>query len=169
MHCLSASSFEMCINQPFGGYQPYRPYTSASLVLILTKPRRCLSMPFYRRPAKYYTNVGPVNLWNLFVEQCDHCLIRPSLTLTLPGTERIQTLAVISRSVLCCHSNETRAPIANPTNSGEPEGTRALPFPKSHLGPCNSVGMQRETDRHTETDDSDQYTFRLGYVSRENV
>jgi len=29
----------------------------------------------------------------------------------------IQALADISRSALCCHSNETRAPIAKPPNT----------------------------------------------------
>jgi len=32
-------------------------------------------------------------------------------------------LADISRSALCCHSNETRAPIANPHNSTQLQGT----------------------------------------------
>jgi len=36
-----------------------------------------------------------------------------------PGIEQVQALANISRSVLCCHSNETRAPIANPPNSAQ--------------------------------------------------
>jgi len=30
--------------------------------------------------------------------------------LTQPGIEQVQALADISRSPLCCHSNETRAP-----------------------------------------------------------
>jgi len=34
---------------------------------------------------------------------------------------RVQALADISRSALCCHSNETRAPIANPPNSAQSE------------------------------------------------
>jgi len=38
---------------------------------------------------------------------------------TEPGIERVQALADISRSALCCHSNETRAPIANLTNSAQ--------------------------------------------------
>jgi len=33
-----------------------------------------------------------------------------------PGLQGEQALADISRSVLYCHSNETRAPIANPPN-----------------------------------------------------
>jgi len=33
-----------------------------------------------------------------------------------PGIQRVQAVPDISHSVLCCHSNETRAPIANPCN-----------------------------------------------------
>jgi len=41
-----------------------------------------------------------------------------------PGIERVQALAAdISRSALCCHSNEIHAPIANPANIAELEGT----------------------------------------------
>jgi len=50
---------------------------------------------------------------------------------------------------LCCHSDATRAPIANPPNSAQPRGS---PYhsPKLHPGPCNSVGMRPQTDRHTD-------------------
>jgi len=49
----------------------------------------------------------------------------------------------------CCHSNVTRAPIANPPNSAQLAG---IPYSiKLHPGLCNSVGMQAWTDRHTET------------------
>ena len=88
-------------------------------------------------------------------------------TNTQPGVKQAQALADISdisRSALCCRSNETRASIANPPNSPQLEGT-AYHSPKSHPGPCSSVGMRRGTDRHT--DGRDQYTFRLGYASRE--
>jgi len=85
-----------------------------------------------------------------------------------PGTERVQALADISRSALCCHGTETRAPIANPPNSAQLEGTRYY-SPNLHPGPCSGVGMRRGTVRHTHrhTDGRDHYTFRLGYVSRE--
>jgi len=79
-----------------------------------------------------------------------------------PGIERAQALADISRSALCCHSNETRAPIANPPSSAQLEGT--LPFPKLHPSPC-SVGMRRGTDRQTHG--RNQRTFCLGYASGE--
>jgi len=36
-------------------------------------------------------------------------------------------LADISRSALCCHSNETRAPIANPPNSEQLESSCIIP------------------------------------------
>ena len=40
-----------------------------------------------------------------------------------PGIQRVQALADISRSALCCHSNETSAPIANLPNHAQLEGT----------------------------------------------
>jgi len=67
-----------------------------------------------------------------------------------PGIGRVRALADIARSVLCCHSNKTRAPISNPSNSAQLEGT---PYhsPKLHPGPCSNVGMRRGTDTHRDT------------------
>jgi len=81
-----------------------------------------------------------------------------------PGIEWTQALADISCSALCCHSNETRAPITSLPNSAQPHGTPTIPpsYIRVHI-----VEMQRGTDRHT--DARDQYTFRLGHASRENV
>jgi len=42
-----------------------------------------------------------------------------SLKNKTPRTQRVQTLADISRSALCCHGNETRAPIVNPPNNAQ--------------------------------------------------
>ena len=53
--------------------------------------------------------------------------------------------------LVCCHGNETHAPIANPPNSPQIGGTPYL-SPKLHAGPCSSVGMRRGTDRHTDRD-----------------
>jgi len=50
---------------------------------------------------------------------------------------------------VCCHSNETRAPIGNLRHSAQLEGT---PYhsPESHPGRCSSVGMRkRQTDTQT--------------------
>jgi len=68
----------------------------------------------------------------------------------------------------CCHNNATRAPIENPPNSAQLGG---IPYhsAKSHLGPCNSVGMQPLTDIHTDrhTDAREHNTFLVVYDSRE--
>ena len=40
--------------------------------------------------------------------------------------ERVQALADILRSALCCQRNETRAPITNPPNSAQLEGTPTI-------------------------------------------
>jgi len=68
-----------------------------------------------------------------------------------------------------CHSNATRAPIANPPNSAQVGGS-LYHSPKLHTGPCTSVGMRPRTDRHTErdthTDARDHNTFRVVYDSR---
>jgi len=50
---------------------------------------------------------------------------------------------------LCCHSNATRAPIANPPNSAQLGVTPTIP-PKLHPGPCSSVGMQPPTGTQTD-------------------
>ena len=83
---------------------------------------------------------------------------------TKPGIERVQTLADISRSAICCRSNESRAPVANPPNSAQLEGNLYHDSPKLYPGPCSSVGMWRGTDRQTDTHTygRDEYTFRLG-------
>jgi len=81
--------------------------------------------------------------------------------------ERVKALDDISRSG-CCHSNETRAPVANPPTSAQLEGTPTIP--KLYPSPCSSVGMQRETDRQTHrlTDThTDKHTYaRDQYISR---
>jgi len=46
------------------------------------------------------------------------------------------------RSALCCHSNETCAPIANQHYSAQLEDT-TYNSSTLHPSPCNSVGMRR--------------------------
>jgi len=67
---------------------------------------------------------------------------------------------------LCCHSNATRAPIANPPNSAQ-LGDSPYHSPKLHPDPCNSVGMRPRTDRRTDTQTHDHNTFLVVYDSRE--
>jgi len=58
----------------------------------------------------------------------------------------------------CCHSNETRAPIANPPNNAQLESTPTIP---------PSYIRVRAVVWECCKDGRDQYTFRLGYASRE--
>jgi len=67
---------------------------------------------------------------------------------------------------LCCHSNATGAPIANPPNSAQLGGS-LYHAPKLHPGPCSSVGVQPRTDRQTDrhTGARDHNTFCVVYDS----
>ena len=62
---------------------------------------------------------------------------------------------------LCCHSNATGAPIANPPNSAQ-LGDSLYHAPKVHPGPCSSEGIRPRTD----TDARDHNTFCVVYDSR---
>jgi len=59
---------------------------------------------------------------------------------------------------LCCHSNATRAPIANPRNSAQLEGS-LYRAPKLHPSPCSSVGVRPRTDTQTDSH-TDRQTHR---------
>jgi len=66
-----------------------------------------------------------------------------------PGIERVQVLADISRSALCCHSNETRAPIANPPNCAQLEGTpcHSPNYIRVRWVECGNAARDRQTHR----------------------
>jgi len=51
---------------------------------------------------------------------------------------------------LCCHTNATSAPIANPPNSAQLGGS-LYHAAKLHPGPCSIVGVRPRTDRQTHT------------------
>jgi len=73
-----------------------------------------------------------------------------------PGIERVQALADISRSALCCHSNETRAPIANPPNNAQREGTPTIPPSyirvRAVVWECGEGQTDTHRQTHTQTD-----------------
>jgi len=52
---------------------------------------------------------------------------------------------------LCCHSNTTGAPIANPPNNAQLGGS-LYHAPKLHPGLCSSVGVWLRTDNQRQTD-----------------
>jgi len=84
----------------------------------------------------------------------------------LPVTRHRASASMHSLTFRVCHSNATRTPIANPSNSPQLGG---IPYhcPNLHLGPCNSVGMRPRTDaqtdrqRHRHTDAGDHNKFRV--------
>ena len=88
-----------------------------------------------------------------------------------PAIEQVQVVADISCSALCCHSNETRAPIANPPNIAQLGASPGIP--SSYIRVCAVVWecgdgqTDRQMDRYTHTDKHDQYTFRVIYDSHE--
>ena len=80
----------------------------------------------------------------------------PASSVHRPRPDHRSPYLVISRDgrklvlgfALCCHSNATRAPIANPPNSAQLGGS-LYHAPKLHPCPCSSVGVWQRTDRQT--------------------
>jgi len=63
--------------------------------------------------------------------------------------EQGQALADISRSALCCHSNETRAPIANSPNSVQLQAPPTIPASYVRIRAVVWECGEGQTDRHT--------------------
>ena len=106
-------------------------------------------------------------MWNLFVSRWPRtCAF--GISLYKPGTERAQALSDISRSALCRHSNETRAPIANLPNSAQLGAPNTIPpsYIRVHavVRECGEGKTDRQTDTETRVTN---IHFRLGYTSRE--
>jgi len=70
-----------------------------------------------------------------------------------PGMEWVRALADISRSALCCHSNETRAPVANPPSSAQlqdsPYHSPSYIRVRAVVWECGDGQTYIQTDRHT--------------------
>ena len=102
------------------------------------------------------------------VKICDECEMSSSAVVLIlwlfkhweyhtPSIRLLETSARTSHSAsiaslltfcimcVCCHSNQTRAPIANPTNNAQ-LGCTPYHSPNSHPGPRSSVGMWQVTD-----------------------
>jgi len=96
----------------------------------------------------------------------------PPNHLLVTNQQRARTLRKLGFA-LCCHSNATGAPIANPPNSAQLGGS-LYHAPKLHPGPCSSMlaygrgqtdtQTDRQTDRHTDV--RDHNTFCVVYDSR---
>ena len=86
---------------------------------------------------------------------------------TKPDVERVQALADISRSALCCYSNGTRVPIANPPSSAQLEGTPLrFPFPQVTVVLACGEGTDRQTYTQIHTDGHDVYILRRLRLTR---
>jgi len=74
-------------------------------------------------------------------------IIPDKIKTTQNSTFLTQSSQYFISSVLCCHCNKTRTPIACLPNNAQLEST---PYhsPKLHPGPCSSVGMRRGTQTH---------------------
>ena len=71
---------------------------------------------------------------------------------------------------LCCHSNETRAPIANPPNSaqlGEPLSFPSYSEVRAAVWACGDGQTDTQTQTQSDTDARDKYTFCVVYDARE--
>ena len=87
------------------------------------------------------------------------------------GIERAQALTDISRSALCCHSNETGAPIANPPKLHNYGARPTIPpsylWVRARRAVCGDGQTDTKTHTYIQTDARDQHTFRVVYDSRE--
>jgi len=80
-----------------------------------------------------------------------------------------KALADISRSALCCHSNETRAPIANPLTIAQLEGTPTIPpsYIRIRKVQCENAARDRHTDRLTHKRASPLYISHRRRLTRD--
>jgi len=108
-------------------------------------------------PAKYSGNVGALTVCGRRVRSNSTNTPKsaPGFSLIQRGIERIKTLADISRSALCCYcdADETRAPIANPPNSAQLEGTSYHSQVRAYIRirAVWSCGVEGQTHRQTDT------------------
>jgi len=90
-------------------------------------------------------------------------LLRPKRK---PGIQRVQALADISRSALCCHSNATGAPMANPPNSAQLGGIPYLSPSYIRVRAIVCACGRGQTDRQTHRRAWPQYISRRLRLTR---
>jgi len=112
----------------------WKPTVQAAAVMLRMPPVDGQSPASQPRPLAIYG------------AQCWECLRHPPVT----NQQCAHTLHKLGFAI-CCHSNATGAPIANPPNSAQLGGS-LYHAPKLHLGPCSSVGDGvRRGQTHTQT------------------
>jgi len=151
----------------------WKPAVQAAAVMLKMPPRR---RPFAGQPA---TPASHISIQRAILRTPPSPAGHRPAARTHPAERSHYILTsldgrkLVTRFALCCHSNATRAPIANPPNSAQPGGS---PYhsPKLHPGPCNNVGIRPWTDTHTQThtqththtDEPDHNTYCVVYDSR---
>jgi len=137
-------SLTFCVRVMLPERHHWKPAVQAAAVMLRTPPSTASHRPASHVHVPYTAHNfenAPVNRWS------------PASSARTP---RRSHYVVISRDgrklvigfALCCHSNATRAPIANPPNSAQLGGS-LYHAPKLHPGPCSSVGVRPRTDRQT--------------------
>jgi len=127
----SMYSLTFCIRVMSPERHHWKPAVQAAAVMLRTPPIDGQSPASQPRPLAIYG------------AQCSERLRHPLVT----NQQRAHTPRKLGFA-LCCHSNATGAPIANPHNSAQLGGS-LYHARKLHPGPCSSVGIRPRTDTHT--------------------
>jgi len=120
----------------------WKPVVQAAAIMLRTPPVDGQSPASQPRPLAIYG------------AQCWERLCHPPVT----NQQRAFTPRKL-RFELCCHSNETGAPIANPPNSAQLGGS-LYHATKLHPGPCSSEGVRPRTHTQTHRRAWPQYILR---------
>jgi len=143
----------------------WKPAVQAAAVMLRTPPSTASHQPASHAHFPYTAR-------NFENAPCHPPVIGQQRALIPPSVRTMSSYRGMDASLslgfaLCCHSNATRAPIANPSNNAQLGGS-LYHVPKLHPGPCSNVGMwprtDTQTDRHTDTHDHN--TFCVVYDSR---
>jgi len=146
-HRASTSMYSLtlcvCVMSPERHHwKPWKPAVQAAAVMLRTPPVDGQSLTSEPRPLAIYG----AQCW----ERLRHLLVTNQKCVRTPSKLGF---------ALCCHSNATGAPIANPPDSAQLGGS-LYHAPKLHPGPCSSVGVQPRTDTKTHRRAWPQYILR---------
>ena len=135
-------SLTFCVRVMSPECHHWKPAVQAAAVMLRTPPVDGQSQASEPCPLAIYG------------AQCWECLRHPLVT----NQQRVHTPHKLGFA-LCCHSNATRAPIANPPNSAQ-LGGNLYHAPKLHPGPCSNVGIRPRTITQTHRRAWPQYILR---------
>jgi len=151
VHCLntrhrastSMYSVTFCVRVMSPERHHWKPAVQAAAVMLRTPPS----------PVDGQSPASEPRPLAIYGTQCSERLHHPPVT--NQQLQRAQTPRKLGFA-LCCHSNATRARIANPPNSAQ-LGDSLYHAPKLQLGQCSTVGVRPWTDRHTDARDHNTF------------